>query len=95
MNGRVHILRADPVSREAAPDLREELERHLPDHSALAFRVAYGVLRQREDAEDVAQETLARAFQRLDTLRSPERCRAWLVRMCWRSAPRRKNGCPR
>ena len=86
MNGRVHILRADPVSREAAPDLREELERHLPNHSTLAFRVAYAVLRQREDAEDVAQETLARAFQRLDTLRSPERVRAWLVRMCWRSA---------
>ena len=74
------------MSREASPDLREELERQLPDHSALAFRVAYGVLRQREDAEDVAQETLARAFQRLNTLRSPERFQAWLVRMCWRSA---------
>lgn len=86
MNELVNILRANPLSREAAPDLREELERHLPDHSALAFRVAYAVLRQREDAEDVAQEALARAFQRLNTLRAPEQFRAWLVRTCWRSA---------
>lgn len=46
----------------------------------------YGVLRQREDAEDVAQDALARAFQRLGALRDPERFRSWLVRSCWRSA---------
>ena len=86
MNGRVHSLRADPVSREEAPDLREELERRLPEHSALAFRVAYGVLRQREDAEDVAQEALARAFQRLGRLRDRERFQAGLVRTSWRAA---------
>jgi len=33
MNGRVHILRADPVSREDAPDLRETLGQHLPELS--------------------------------------------------------------
>lgn len=86
MDGRVNILRADPVSREDVPGLREDLERHLADHAALAFRVAYGVLRQREDAEDVAQDALARAFQRLGALRDPERFRSWLVRSCWRSA---------
>lgn len=84
MNERVHILRADPMNR--ASDLREELERQLPDLSHLAFRVAYGVLRQREDAEDVAQEALVRTFQRLGSLRSPERVHAWLVRTCWRAA---------
>jgi RNA polymerase sigma-70 factor (ECF subfamily) len=86
MDGRVHTLRTGPVSREEAPDLREELEGRLPEHSALAFRVAYGVLRQREDAEDVAQEALARAFRRLGALRDPERFRSWLVRSCWRAA---------
>jgi RNA polymerase sigma-70 factor (ECF subfamily) len=86
MNERVHSLRADPVSREEAPSLREELERRLPEHSALAFRVAYGVLRQREDAEDVAQEALVRAFQRLGKLRDRERFQAWLVRTSWRAA---------
>ena len=67
MNGRAHILRGGPVSREDAPDLREEVERRLADFSSLAFRVAYSVLRQREDAEDVAQEALSRAFQRVGT----------------------------
>jgi RNA polymerase sigma-70 factor (ECF subfamily) len=52
----------------------------------LVFRVAYGVLRQRQDAEDVAQEAFARAFRRFSTLRDRDRFRAWLVRMTWRIA---------
>lgn len=63
-----------------------EFERGLADSAALAFRVAYGVLRQRQDAEDVAQEALARAHQRLATLRDRDRFRAWLVRISWRLA---------
>lgn len=86
MNGRADSLRSDALSRGVERDSREELERQLPDHTGLAFRVAYGVLRQREDAEDVAQEVLVTALQRIGTLRSPERFRAWLVRTCWRRA---------
>jgi len=86
MNGRANILRQALVGREAAPDLAKARERHLADSPTLAFRVAYSVLRQREDAEDVAQEGLVRAFRRLGTLRDPERFRSWLVRTCWRLA---------
>ena len=43
--------------------------------AALAFRVAYGVLHRREDAEDVAQEALARAYHNLGRLRDRERRR--------------------
>jgi RNA polymerase sigma-70 factor (ECF subfamily) len=39
-----------------------------------------------EDAEDVAQEALVRAYRKLPTLRNGERCRAWLVRISWRLA---------
>jgi RNA polymerase sigma-70 factor, ECF subfamily len=63
-----------------------EFEARLADSSALAFRVAYSVLRQRQDAEDVAQEAFARAFQRFADLRDREKFRAWLVRMTWRMA---------
>ena len=38
-----------------------EFETRLVESSTLAFRVAYSVLRQREDAEDVAQEAFTRA----------------------------------
>jgi RNA polymerase sigma factor (sigma-70 family) len=71
---------------DAAVELEREFERRLADLSALAFRVAYGVLRRREDAEDVAQEALARAYRSLGKLRDPERFRSWLVRVSWRLA---------
>jgi RNA polymerase sigma-70 factor, ECF subfamily len=61
-------------------------EERLRDSSSLAFRVAYGVLRNRADAEDVAQEALVRALTRIESLRDRERFRAWLVRITWRAA---------
>ncbi len=71
----------------ASAESRDEaLAQRLADGSRLAFRVAYSVLRQREDAEDVAQEALARACRRFASLREPARFRGWLVRICWRLA---------
>jgi RNA polymerase sigma-70 factor (ECF subfamily) len=67
-------------------DLDAEFEERLSDSGALAFRVAYGVLHHREDAEDVAQETLARAYRSFGRLRDRARFRAWLVRISWRLA---------
>lgn len=58
----------------------------LEEMGMLAFRVALGVLRHREDAEDVAQETMARAYRHRDGLRDPDRLRPWLVRIAWRLA---------
>lgn len=69
-----------------AADLEREFEERLADSSSLAFRVAYSVLRHRQDAEDVAQEAFARAFQRFRQLRDRTRFRAWIVRMTWRLA---------
>lgn len=67
-------------------DLEREFEARLVESSTLAFRVAFGVLRQREDAEDVAQEAFAKAYRSFHQLRDRERFRAWLVRMTWRMA---------
>jgi RNA polymerase sigma-70 factor (ECF subfamily) len=67
-------------------DDAREFEALLADSSALAVRVAYGVVRNRQDAEDVAQEAFGRAFRNFATLRDRERFRAWLVRMTWRLA---------
>jgi RNA polymerase sigma-70 factor (ECF subfamily) len=70
----------------ADADLEAEFERHLGESSTLAFRVAYGVLRHRQDAEDVAQEAFAKAYRNFRQLRDRDRFRAWLVRMTWRLA---------
>ena len=67
-------------------DLAREFEVRLVESSTLAFRVAYGVLRQREDAEDVAQEAFAKAYRSFRQLRERDRFRQWLVRMTWRLA---------
>ncbi len=68
------------------PTSAREFDLRLADSSALAFRVALGVLRNREDAEDVAQEAFLRAFRNFDRLRDREAFRSWLVRITWRLA---------
>jgi RNA polymerase sigma-70 factor (ECF subfamily) len=73
-------------------ELEREFEARLPECSTLAFRVAFSVLRQREDAEDVAQEALVRAHRSFHTLRHRDRLQAWLVRTTWRLALDHRRG---
>jgi RNA polymerase sigma-70 factor, ECF subfamily len=72
--------------------LEREFEARLAESSTLAFRVAYGVLRHRQDAEDVAQEAFVKAHRHFRQLRDRDRFRAWLVRLTWRLAIDRQRG---
>ncbi len=63
-----------------------EFEQRLADSSTLAFRVALGVLHNREDAEEVAQEAFVKAYRNFQRLRDRDRFRAWLARIAWRLA---------
>lgn len=45
------------------------------------FRFAFANCGQREDAEEVAQETLLKVFESLKQLREPERIRPWVFRI--------------
>ena len=67
-------------------ELEREFEARIADCSTLAFRVAFSVVRQQQDAEDVAQEAFVRAHRSFRTLRNRESFRAWLVRTTWRLA---------
>jgi RNA polymerase sigma-70 factor (ECF subfamily) len=78
-----------------ARDLDAEFEAQLSESSRLAFRIAYGVLRHREDAEDVAQEAMAKAYRSFGGLRERNRFRPWLVRIVWRLAIDHKRACKR
>ena len=71
-------------------DVERAFEQCLAESATLAFRVAYGVLRHRQDAEDVAQETMAQAYRQFAMLRDKGRFRAWLVRIAWRTALNRR-----
>src|SRR5438045_8080293 len=70
----------------------QEFEARLAESSTLAFRVAFSVLRHRQDAEDVAQEAFVKAYRRFTQLRDRDRFRAWLVRLTWRLALDRRRG---
>ncbi len=66
--------------------LQREFDQAVRETSDLAVRVAFSVLRQREDAEDVAQDAFARAYTKFSSLRDPQHFRAWIVRVTWRLA---------
>lgn len=86
---------ADSVPRLLVADVHDmdqEFEARLRDSSTLAIRVAFSVLRHRQDAEDVAQEAFARAYRRFAQLRDRDAFRGWLVRMTWRLALDHRRG---
>jgi RNA polymerase sigma-70 factor (ECF subfamily) len=66
--------------------LEREFELAVRGSADLAVRVAFGVLRRREDAEEVAQEAFTRACPKFRDLREPAQFRAWIVRVTWRLA---------
>ena len=74
----------------ADEELEREFDARLVESSRLAFRVAFSVLRQREDAEDIAQDAFGKAHRKFRQLRDPDRFRSWLVRMVWRMAVDRR-----
>ena len=55
-------------------------------HQGRLFRIAYLVLGDRQDSEDVVQETLLTGWKRLHLLEDPDAVRAWLAQICTRRA---------
>jgi len=84
MNATVDRLSEGHLAADEALD--REFETCLVENSTLAFRVAYSVLRQRQDAEDAAQEAFVRAHREFRRLRDRGRFRQWLIRTTWRVA---------
>lgn len=70
------------VIAEAGVNDVEQIVRH---HARFVFGVAYSVLRNREDAEDAAQETFLR-LSRQRNLADIRDVRLWLARVAWRVA---------
>ncbi|HEX8373066.1 MAG TPA: sigma-70 family RNA polymerase sigma factor [Chthoniobacterales bacterium] len=57
---------------------RSAFEELIRANAMRVYAVAFAVLQEREEAEDVAQETFLRAFRDRRQLREPERFVAWL-----------------
>jgi len=56
------------------------------------FQIAYSVLGNSADAEEVAQETLLRAYQNFRSLHDQEKFRWWVNRIAFRLALNRQRG---
>ena len=74
------------VRRDEAQATSHEVERAVRDHSRLVFQVAYSVLRNRDEAEDAAQETFLRLLRYQGKLEQARNPRAFLARIAWNVA---------
>ena len=57
---------------------REAFEMIIRTHSRTLFAIAYGILQNREEAEDVVQDSLVKAWKMRWRARDPEKFPAWL-----------------
>lgn len=64
----------------------EAFDRFVEHFRAKLFQYSFLMCGHREDAEEVAQETLLKVFENFDQIREPERVRSWVFRIA-------KNAC--
>ena len=73
----------DPSEREqyraAIHGDRKAFEMIIRMHSRPLFAIAYGILQSREEAEDVVQDALVKAWKTRWRVRDPEKFPAWLA----------------
>src|SRR5207237_4031344 len=73
----------DPSEREqyraAIYGDREAFEMIIHTHSRILFAIAYGILQNREEAEDIVQDSLVKAWKTRWRVRDPEKFPAWLA----------------
>ena len=76
------VERAQQGDRDAYERLATEAARRL-------YLIAYRIVRDRDRADDAAQQTLVAIWRELPTLRDPERFESWDVPACGALLPRR------
>jgi len=68
----------------------DEFEATVREQARLVYKIAYSVLRNPQDAEDVAQETFLRFLRHRKRWAEIRDRRAWLAAVAWRVALERK-----
>src|SRR6202790_4710535 len=65
--------------RAAIQGDRDAFEMIICTHSRALFAIAYGILQNREEAEDAVQDALIKAWKSRWRVRDPEKLPAWLA----------------
>ena len=74
------------TSTDAIRAGEDPVEAMVAEHTGMVFRIAYSILRHRDDAEDAVQECFLRVIKfrkRLASVRNPK---TWLARIAWTTA---------
>ena len=82
------VILSESVSTTDAS--RDEFEATVREQARLVYKIAYSVLRNHHDAEDVAQETFLRFLRQRKRWAEIRDRRAWLAAVAWRVALDRK-----
>lgn len=69
------------LARDLMAGRPEAFDRFVEHFRARIFQYSWLMCGHREDAEEVAQETLLRVFENFGQLRQPERVRPWVLRI--------------
>jgi RNA polymerase sigma-70 factor, ECF subfamily len=69
------------VARELVAGQPEAFDRFVEHFRTKIFQYSWLMCRHREDAEEVAQETLLKIFENFGQLREPEHLRPWVFRI--------------
>ena len=80
------------IARAEAQNPEAGFGERIAENQRRVFQIAYSVLGNAADAEDVAQEAFLRAYQKFDSLREAEKFRGWVNRIVFRLALNRKRG---
>jgi len=80
------IARAEPGEDDAGFAAR------VAENQRRVFQIAYSVLGNAADAEEVAQEAFLQAFRKAGSLRAAGKFRAWVSRIVFRLALNRRRG---
>lgn len=80
------------IARTEADEREVGFGARVAENQRRVFQIAYGILGNSADAEEVAQEAFLRAYQKFQSLRDAEKFRAWVNQIAFRLALNRQRG---
>ena len=65
---------------------KQEFSRCIHDNENAMYALAYGIVKNQEDAADIVQDAIVKAYTSLDSLRESRAFRAWILRIVQNTA---------
>lgn len=59
----------------------EQLEAKIKEHSNMVYKIAFLMLKNKEDAEEIYQETFIKLYENFKKMKNDEHMKHWLIRV--------------